>query len=368
LHTWDALVAYTQAEWYPSRIAFGKYKGRMVEDARTDAALRQWLEWLADSRNERSAKMGRWYLAQLDGVALADKGDAILVEVAVASSSAAAGGAAVHAAGLVVFVHPEIQEMERLIAAARARLAALEADYTEEHHAVEITRRQLFEMLRTQYQQRDRFKLVIAYRRKYLDILMFEGEDEAEEATSEYEEAQAQSDAEYAQAEAGFAEQVELSEEDKAELKSLYRKLVRLYHPDRFENDEKRRETYHLLTSAINQARDNADIEVLREIAHDTEGFLMRQGWGSLDFSEAAELASRRKLFDMLQLKIVTTLEAINTLKEDPAYTLHQMTLEQPGYLQTVAVDYAARLEAEIEQLETEAQALDVEIEALRGI
>ena len=50
-------------EWFPSRLSFGKFKGRHYQDAREDAELRSWLEWLAESTNERSSAMGRWYLA-----------------------------------------------------------------------------------------------------------------------------------------------------------------------------------------------------------------------------------------------------------------------------------------------------------------
>jgi hypothetical protein len=53
---------------YPSRIAFGKHKGRLFQEARRDTELWRWLEWLAGSSNARSAKMGRWYLRQLEGV------------------------------------------------------------------------------------------------------------------------------------------------------------------------------------------------------------------------------------------------------------------------------------------------------------
>src|SRR5579859_2388107 len=66
LDTWEKLAAYAAEEWYPSRIVFGKHKGRLFQEARKDAELRRWLDWLAGSSNTRSAKMGRWYLGQLE--------------------------------------------------------------------------------------------------------------------------------------------------------------------------------------------------------------------------------------------------------------------------------------------------------------
>ena len=61
LLTWEQLAAYAGEEWYPSRIAFGKHKGKSLADAVRDAGLREWLEGLAKSANERNARMGRWY-------------------------------------------------------------------------------------------------------------------------------------------------------------------------------------------------------------------------------------------------------------------------------------------------------------------
>ena len=64
--SWSDVCAYTSAEWFPSRIAFGKFKGRDFRDARRDQPLRDWLNWLAGSSNPRSASMGRWYLERLN--------------------------------------------------------------------------------------------------------------------------------------------------------------------------------------------------------------------------------------------------------------------------------------------------------------
>jgi DNA polymerase III epsilon subunit-like protein len=43
LKSWSDIRAYTRAEWFPSRIAFGKFKGRDFRDARTDKPERCFL-------------------------------------------------------------------------------------------------------------------------------------------------------------------------------------------------------------------------------------------------------------------------------------------------------------------------------------
>ena len=76
----------------------------------------------------------------------------------------------------------------------------------------------------------------------------------------------------------------------------LWKKLVKLYHPDRFAHEPDKLETYAKLTAAINRAKDDGDIGTLREIADDPHGFILRQGWAGLDFSDGAELAQWRRL------------------------------------------------------------------------
>ena len=56
LEDWDALAAFAEEEWYPSRIAFGKHKGRSIFEAKIDSELRGWIEWLCDSKSERSRR------------------------------------------------------------------------------------------------------------------------------------------------------------------------------------------------------------------------------------------------------------------------------------------------------------------------
>ena len=81
-------------------------------------------------------------------------------------------------------------------------------------------------------------------------------------------------------------EKKNLTAEQEAELTQLWKKLVKLYHPDRFADEPDKLATYHKLTAAINHAKDNGDIETLREIAEDPEGFLFGKSWAKLDFSD----------------------------------------------------------------------------------
>jgi len=363
--SWSDVCAYTRAEWFPSRIAFGKFKGRDFRDARRDQPLRDWLNWLAGSSNARSASMGRWYLERLTHVEREDEDVLSLSEAAVELEAQRREGSIETAAAIVVYVHPEIAPLRNMVAAARSRLAEIETKYTTERCAVEATQARLFNLVREHYQKRDRVQLIVEHRRKYLKVLLASGDEEAARVADEYEKARARSDSNYEDAARAATNKKELSREEESELKTLWKKLVRLYHPDRFAGEANTIDTYEKLTSAINRAKEEGDVELLREIANDPTGFILRQGWTRLDFSDATEIESLRKLLDTLHAEIINKLEALNDLHESSDYELYQRSSRHPGLLDEVGADLAKAISAEIARLETEAEKLKSEIAEL---
>jgi DNA polymerase-3 subunit epsilon len=183
---------------------------------------------------------------------------------------------------------------------------------------------------REHYQQRDRLRLIVDYRRKFLDSLVRGGEEAAE-------------------------------------LSRLWKKLVKLYYTDRFANQPDKLETYHKLTAASNRAKDAGDIQTLREIAEDPHGFILRQGWATLDFSHEAELAQLRRLHETLQLEITAVLESLNRLRESPDYELCQLSEHKPSVLGELAAERRKLLEKESAELAKQADKLAEEIKELGG-
>ena len=363
LTSWDDVRAFAEAEWFPSRIAFGKFKGRDYRDARHDENLRGWLDWLAASSNARSAQMGKWYLRQLEERGPPNKSEFILD-----GGPNPSNGAAVNPkVGVVLYVNLELEHLKKLIAESRSRLAELEASYTKDRRAIDLTQAAIFNLVRSHYQARDRLKLIVDYRKKYLNRLLKDGEDEARQVAEDYQDAKAQSDENYEQAAKAASNQKTLTAEEQDELNTLWKKLVLLYHPDRFAQQPDKIETYQKLTSAINQAREEGNIALLREIAADTPGFILRQGWTKLDFADEIEVESMRKLYATLQLEIVEVLDAINRLRESADFELYSLSQKQAGLLQDVANDQIKAIAAEIANLEAEAEQLKREIIGLTG-
>lgn len=353
LLTFEQVQDFARETWFPARIAFGKYKGRHFAEAAHDPDFRAWLQWLAASANPRSAEMGRWYLSQLEG--MNKGGDAHpLIEPA--------------GTGLVIYIDPEVATLRRLIENARVRLAELEAEYTRERHAVDAVLARLFELLRPVYERRDQLRLLVRYRRLYLDTLLRQGEEEAAQTAEQYQEAKRQTDREYEQAAQDCQrKRRDLSEQEWDEIKTIWRRLVRLFHPDRYQDDPKKQAIYQKLTAEINRARDAGDLDRLREIAADPDAYLRRQGMASLDFDEGDDALRLRQLYEGLQAKILETIANLEALRASADYELYLLSTRDPNWLQQVSAIHAEVLQNEIAQLEQEAAQLADEIEALTG-
>jgi hypothetical protein len=267
----------------------------------------------------------------------------------------------------ILYLNPELEQLRQLVAGARAQLAELETDYTKEKSRVDAVQAVLFRRLREHYQTRDRLRLAVDYRRKFLDSLTRGDRQEGMKAAEDYERAQTQTDKDYEELSAAADKKKQLTAEEEAELTQLWKKLVKLYHPDRFANEPDKLETYHKLTAAINQAKDTGDIETLREIAEDPQGFLLRKGWANLDFSDKEELTQLRRLHKTLQKEIAAVTESLKQLRESPDYELCRLAEQKPGVLDELAAERAKQLEIENAELEKQADKLAKEIKKLSG-
>lgn len=366
LTEWHQICQFTAEEWFPSKLSFGKHKGRDFRDALTDRELRGWLEWLAASKNERSARMGEWYLGRLAEPSPSS------VHVSKQSPFAAPhqsgdGDTASGKLEIVLFVDHSRDRLKELIGYSRARLAQIEAEFTDEKSSVDAINAALFRLVRAEYQRRDNLKLIVNYRRLFRDTLVSSGDEEAEQVSAEYKDARDASDREYADAEQLTGQKTNLTDEEQAEIKLLWKKLVRLYHPDLFQNDLAKKATYEKLIQAINEARDRGDIAVLREIANDPDGYIARNQWGRINISESDAHEDLLKLYRAIEIQIVERIEALQRLRESADYELMQRCRARPGLLDEVAEQQKRSLVSEIEHLEAEAKALNLEILELSG-
>jgi DNA polymerase-3 subunit epsilon len=362
LDTWAKIKDFAGEEWFPSRLPFGKFKGRLYQEAHEDAELRAWLEWLAESTNEKSSTMGRWYLTQLEnGNGLED---AAFLDLQIQEQADVSAGSV---GGLVVFQQPEIELYQRLVEAARARLAELELEYGIEKSKVDSIRSRLFAALRAFYQERDRLRLLVQFRKAFIDRLLAEGEEAAGKTASDYEREAARKDSEYDSTEAALKGKRELNEEETARLKQLWKKLVRMFHPDLYEHDPEKRKTYERLTQAINEARDRGDIDLLELIAKNPLAFILKQGWASISLDVTRGLMELRSLYEHLQARILELIETLDEVRASADYAIYQVVEEDAAVIERITAEQRAELEKEIEALKAEAERKAAEARELAG-
>jgi DNA polymerase-3 subunit epsilon len=224
--TWDDLASFMSEPWYPRRIRMGKFKGTDFMDALANRDLRAWLEWLAQSTNERSANMGKWYLEQLEFCGNQPDESFIFVSTQTIQESTAGTGTNT---SLVIYSNPDIDILQRAIAAVRERLAEVEAQYTRDRNAVNVIQAKLFSLLRAQYQKRDRLKNTVFYRRTFLDAILRGEEEDANVQIEASAQANEEVDSEYERASQSAESKKALTQSEEKELDQMYRKLVSLY-------------------------------------------------------------------------------------------------------------------------------------------
>lgn len=365
LHSIEQLKAFTEEAWFPTRIPFGKHKGRSYQEARQDHDFRSWIEWLSESNNERSRSMGCWYLEQLERPLKTSEHTAkIFINATDSAQPSARRGEA--RMGIVIFNDAEIRQLKALVSAARERLADLEMVLDRERAGVAKTQAELFNLLKSSYKRRDSLKIVIEYRRKFIQSLLAELDLDPADVRSQFDRDQKKLDDEFETAEKLTEQVSSLSDDQQNEIKDLYRKLVKLYHPDRFNSDEEKSKAYTLLMAIINQAKSRMDISLMREIANDPSAFMRKNNLGELQVFEEDESENLRRLYESLQARILDTIASIDELRSGAQFELFRLASRRPGYLDEVATEYRRELDAECELLMAEADELQKQVKTLQ--
>jgi DNA polymerase-3 subunit epsilon len=181
----------------------------------------------------------------------------------------------------------------------------------------------------------------------------------------EYESAKSGMESGFEEAEQLSKKTREMSEQQRNELKDIYRKLVKIYHPDLQGSDSARAKAYTRLMAIITAAKEEGNIELLREIAEDPSQFMKEHNLGHFDVSADDEFESLRRLYDSLQSRILESIAAIDGLRSDPSFELYQLCTRRPDYIRDIAAKYRTDIEAECKDLAVEAERLSAEIDKL---
>jgi uncharacterized protein (DUF3820 family) len=322
-------------------IPFGKYKGRNFYEALHDEELFLWITRLAHSPNHRSAHIGQLYLDRI--------------------------GDTTSQNGLQVSSSQDRFEINTLIAKAREMLAELDAEYTEEHQAVELIRSKLFALLRPSYEKRDDLLIKREYRRRFLEALMKNDKSASQAIAEEEKRASEENRESYEKAANDAPQKTLLSSDEQCELRQIYRKLANLYHPDRYASDLNKQAAFADLMKSINHAKDSGAIDVLREIAMNPNQFLVSRGFELDEIDDEQEIEGLRSILKVLQDKILESQKMLDNLRASSDYELWKLCEQDPSFLEVIAIEQQKDLESDIKNLEEECSSLAKQISELAG-
>lgn len=262
---------------------------------------------------------------------------------------------------------PQAERLRARVVDAQSRLAELEAAFTSTQRQVQAVRALLFTHLRTDYERRDQLRLAVRYRKDFLDQLLADDGEQAAHVREQFTRAEADVKREYESAAEECATKKRLSTEEEEELKVLWKKLVKLFHPDRVYDDPEKQATYQKLTQAINAAKQGGDLDTLREIASDPDEFIRKRGWVAVELALEDDPDALRRLHEMLQQRIAEVMEATEQLRRSADYELHGLWQKDPGIIEGVVREQKQTIDAECRALAVEAERLRSCIEEVSG-
>ena len=178
----------------------------------------------------------------------------------------------------------------------------------------------------------------------------------------------------YREARLGLEEKRKKPGGERAErLRRVWKKLVRLCHPDRHHDNPEKHEFYERLMAVINRAKDDVDLETLEKIAKDPEGFARGRGRevgapGEVPSSgrdwkgRAREL---RELLASLNEEILKVEAEINELRSGDDYALYELWRTSRSRFNRGIATMRAGLLEEIERMEREVEDLERRIRAV---
>lgn len=272
------------------------------------------------------------------------------------------------------------ETLRQMIIRAEKQFIEMEVRYSDDLLSVQSMEARVFLQLHEYYLKHDQLLLLIQYRQNHLDkitgalnntsnprALPEYIEQESECIRMQYFRARATKDMEYGETSSRHVENIETSDGENNELKLLFKRLAKLYHPDRVMDDEELYPVYLRIMQDINSARDRGDVDLLRMIANDPAGYFVHIGYGSYLTSMEFDIARLESILKSIQDKTYAILRKHEVLHKNPLYELHRSCLSHPDLFDKAVDEQIAILTTKIAQLEINAKELSDLINDLTG-
>ena len=237
---------------------------------------------------------------------------------------------------LVLFFDPAIEHLKAKIEYDVLVLNDLETRYYDIKNMIEVFKVQKNVLVRDKLEEQTICQLTLNYLELFLTKILSNNVDDIDKIIDEYCATlrQLRSNQKSSTLSNDFKKNV--SDDDLAEISYLWKMLVKIFHPDRYSNLNKR-EACQRVSSLINDARDQSNIILLREIASDPEAFLLIKEWSLLSPTESFCLDRLESMHNSIIFKIIKYNEMIEEVSCQPEYRMSQISAKVPSYLKSIA-------------------------------
>jgi len=265
-----------------------------------------------------------------------------------------------------VFRRERIFQLNRLIEEARERLAEVLFKVSETQCKIREVLEIALDRIGELQEKCDLLRLRIGLLRDCLnppDEASFSREQresewrsQAEQVKEEYERARKRMDEK--------GESVEdKGSKDNQRLRAVWKKLVKIYHPDRHQEDAQKKDAYQNLMARINRAKDEGDLEMLEEIAENPEKFIREcEAESKSDYhpnSYGDEVKDLEELLASLVEETRRNEEELEELERSDDYELWKMWKESPSSFESSLNGMEKELKRDIVRLEAELAKLE---------
>lgn len=336
--------------WYPSTLTWGKFKGESYTRARDDEEMLEWIRKKSKSSNTSVSQMCSWYMDQLSQKEFPIETDELYVSADQSPISTRTESSDRHRQGLVIFVSFEKKQLVRLVEWERSQLADIEKQFDFLRHEIEKVKYVIREKLHEHYKKRDSLRLKVKYLQIRIDMYMQPTDKIVDDIDLEYKSEEEKLNQAYEETRRQPKQRTE-TEENPAEVNEIYRKLAKLYHPDRQSNNVSRK-SHEQFMKIINRARSSNNLKLLKEIAEDPRGYCLRNDIDQIGSEVDEDLEYLRRLYKHLQKRRFAGLSELSELKESDDFELYQHSLRQPKFMEMVAKSQQTEIERECESLE----------------
>ena len=265
-----------------------------------------------------------------------------------------------------VFRRERIFQLIRLIEEARERLAEVLFKVSETQCKIREVLEVALDRIGELQEKCDLLRLRIGLLRDCLnppDAANFSREQresewrsQAEQVKEEYERARKRMD------EKGKSDE-DKGSEDNQRLRAVWKKLVKIYHPDRHQGDAQKKDAYENLMARINRAKDEGDLEMLEEIAENPEKFIREcEAENKSDSSPNSYCDEVKNLEELLASLVEETRrneEELEELERSDDYELWKMWKESPSSFESSLNGMEKELKRDIVRLEAELAKLE---------